>query len=240
MSYDSDVSDTITNIWEDTIDAFPNGACTISDLSNSLLDNAKELGLDLIIDGYVVNEQETGVLIKYSISRDEAVLGSIVMPIVVSDEALSNDNNLLISVCDQVTVDNSGSIRVYHTISDSLTSVTCYKVNNGSFNFSYSILKEAKISNLQNDEELALFAGADSENLKTFAGDYKQAEYASIEKYVIEEKGDVCGYYVIEDESHPDEYGTIYELPFKSKDAVEEKTGDNRNDTIVEWIKFDE
>ncbi|SHI48598.1 hypothetical protein SAMN02745229_03163 [Butyrivibrio fibrisolvens DSM 3071] len=240
MSYDSDVSDTITSIWEDAIDAFPDGACTISDLSSSLLDNAKELGLDLITDGYVVNEQENGVLIKFSISRDEAVLGSIVMPIVVSDEALSNDNNLLISIYDQVTVDNRGSIRVYHTISDSLTSVTCYKVNNGSFNFSYSILKEAKISNLQNDKELALFAGADSENLKTFAGDYKQAEYASIEKYVIEEKGDVYGYYVIEDESHPDEYGTIYELPFKSKDAVEEKTGDNRNDTVVEWIKFDE
>ena len=240
MSYDSDVSDTITSIWEDTIDAFPDGACTIFDLSNSLSDNAKELGLDLITDGYVVNEQENGVLIKYSISKDEAVLGSIVMPIVVSDEALSNDNNLLISICDQMTVDNRGSIRVYHTISDSLTSVTCYKVNNGSFNFSYSILKEAKISNLQNDEELALFAGADSKNLRTFASDYKQAEYSSIDKYVIKEGDNQCGYYVIEDEIHPDEYGTIYELPFKSKDAVEEKTGDNRNDTIVEWIKFDE
>jgi hypothetical protein len=57
---------------------------------------------------------------------------------------------------------------------------------------------------------------------------------------ISDEKSDVYGYYVIEDESHPDEYGTIYELPFKSKDAVEEKTGDNRNDTVVEWIKFDE
>ncbi len=43
------------------------------------------------------------------------------------------------------------------------------RFKNGSFNFAYRILKETKISNLQNDEELAQFAGSDSENLKTFA-----------------------------------------------------------------------
>lgn len=237
MSYDSDVSETITSIWADTITSMPDGISTISDLSNILSDNAKEIGLDLVTDGYVVNEQETGILIKFSISRDEAVIGSIIMSIVASDEGLSSDNNLLISSCDQITVDNRGSIRIYHTISDTLTSVTCYKIKSGRFDFAYSILKEVKISNLQNEEELALFAGADAENLKTFADDYKQAEYASIDKYTIAENGSICSYYVIEDESHPDEYGTIYDLPIKSKDSVEEKTGDNVNDTIVEWIK---
>ena len=85
-----------------------------------------------------------------------------------------------------------------------------------------------------------MFAGNDSENLKTFASEYKQAEYASIDKYVIFDNGNVYGYYVIEDESHPDEYGTIYELPITSLDTVKDKTGEKGSETIVEWQNFDE
>ena len=240
MFYDGDMSDTITSIWSDTITALPDGACTISDLSNSLYENAKGLSYDLVMDGYVVNEQENGILIKFTISQNEAEIGSIVMPLVVSDDELSNAGNLLISANDTMTVDSNGSIKVYHTISDSLTKVTCYKIKNGSFDRSYCILKEAKISNLQSDEELALFAGNDSENLKTFASEYKQAEYASIDRYVIFDNGNVYGYYVIEDENHPDEYGTIYELPITSLDTVKDKTGEKGSETIVEWQNFDE
>lgn len=240
LAEDNELSDNVKSIWKDTITALPDGACNISDLSNSLYENAKGLSYDLVMDGYVVNDQENGILIKFTISQNEAEIGSIVMPLVVSDDELSNAGNLLISANDTMTVDSNGSIKVYHTISDSLTKVTCYKIKNGSFDRSYCILKEAKISNLQSDEELALFAGNDSENLKTFASEYKQAEYASIDKYVIFDNGNVYGYYVIEDESHPDEYGTIYELPITSLDTVKDKTGEKGSETIVEWQNFDE
>lgn len=181
-----------------------------------------------------------GALIKFTISQSEAEIGCIVMPLVVSGDGIINENNLLISAGDTMSVDNKCCIKVYHTVSDSLSSVTCYSFQLESFDFAYSILKEAKISNLLNDEELSLFAGEDSENLRTFASDYKQAEYSSIDKYVIKEGDNQCGYYVIEDEIHPDEYGTIYELSIVSLDTVEKETSKYGNESEVSWQSFDE
>lgn len=240
MADNLEQSDIISNIWSDTINSFPKGICTVSDLSNSLIDNAKELGFDLVMDGYVINDENMGALIKLTISQSEAEIGCIVMPLVVSGDGIINENNLLISAGDTMSVDNKCCIKVYHTVSDSLSSVTCYSFQLESFDFAYSILKEAKISNLLNDEELSLFAGADSENLRTFASDYKQAEYSSIDKYVIKEGDTQCGYYVIEDEIHPDEYGTIYELSIVSLDTVEKKTSKYGNESEVSWQSFDE
>ena len=239
MFDDIELSDTITSIWENTVLAFSDGNCSVTDFVTSLYENTKEHGIDLTKDGYVINSQENGILIKFSLSQDEKVIGTIVMPLVKSGDQLSNDNNLLIPICDMMTVGRNGSIKVYHTISDTLTSVTCYRIKNDRFSFAYEIIKESKISNLLNEEELSLFGDSDSYYLRIFASEYGQAAYETIDKYIISEDGLSYAYYVVSNNNDADELADTYKMPFISEKDAKKKIGDDSGDT-VEWQEFTE
>ncbi|WP_029233554.1 hypothetical protein [Butyrivibrio sp. VCB2006] len=189
---------------------------------------------------YAIFDKDEGLFLRYTYYREGEELGSIIVPLVVSGNRIINSNNLYVSPDDMVTIGSHGSVWVTHDISSTITGQTCYKIDKeGKLSFNYSVTKEAKVSNLLDEEELSLYSEDDIEALKRLATDYEQAKFASMDRYEILKNDALNVYYVLDVNDDLDKLTNEYGVSFISQKKAD-KMISTGYEGIIEWQSMED
>ena len=236
----SSTSSTISNIWQNAVSSVPNEPCTLEEFSDSLSEKAAEYDMDIVKKDYTINERENCILIRYTITQDNDEIGYIIMPITVYSAQLYNDNNLLVSADDEISVLENGVVWITHKVTSSISTETCYHLyTNGKLTLDHRITRETAFSRLSDTDELSEFAFEDFAKLKKFVDENKNdKDFTRLDKYEILEDGEMNKYYVVDDKCYTDDLAYTYDLPIISRDYVMDKTNDDEIVKEATWKNF--
>ena len=209
-------------IWDAVVQE-TGDAISFSGLNDSMQTKASEMEMELK-KGYCVYQDDEGFLIRYTFFKDGSELGKLFVPFCIDNKEYVTGRVFAVSAEDYFKIDGYARMEIIHEQTENRRVSAVYRLDKrAGLDIMVHSIRQDKLSDLSEDENLVWFYSVDRENLKNMAKNYEYARYTPITMYEIYENGNSEQYYVIETTDSIKELKNTYELPLASQDSIEKE-----------------
>ncbi|RKM55130.1 hypothetical protein D6853_10350 [Butyrivibrio sp. X503] len=196
FNMESEASEVVGNIWTEVTTNIGKETCSVKEIQNALAEIAQNYGCDDVRTGYAAVGQDdlngkydTGVLLKYELLAEGNVKYVMVVPVIFTDNEASSNTCIALDGEDYVKVGYEGSMDFVHDCTPGCQYHAKYiLMADGTVKEMYEEIKQGKISELEDETNLAVFPEEDRETLKSMAESLDIAQIAGIIRFGISEK----------------------------------------------------